>query len=89
MTGLLRGRLGFKGVVITDALEAPGPRSRPDAPVRALAAGVDLLLYTYERDSAAAYDRVLAAARSGQLPRATLRQTAERLAALRQHLSHP
>ena len=36
VTGLLRKRLGFRGVVITDALEAPGPRSHRQAPVEAL-----------------------------------------------------
>ncbi|MDX6486841.1 MAG: beta-N-acetylhexosaminidase, partial [Gaiellaceae bacterium] len=43
---LLRGTLGFRGVVVTDALDAPAPARMPHAPARALAAGVDLLLYT-------------------------------------------
>ena len=43
---LLRGELGYSGVVVTDALSAPGPAAYPDTPVRALRAGVDLLLYS-------------------------------------------
>ena len=46
VTGLLREQLGFEGVVVTDALDAPAPARTPHAPARALRAGVDLLLYT-------------------------------------------
>jgi len=43
MEGLIRGRLGFKGVIVTDALDMGGFGGRePDAP---LGAGADLLLY--------------------------------------------
>jgi beta-N-acetylhexosaminidase len=88
VNGLLRGRLGFKGVVITDALEAPGPRGHPRAAVEALRAGVDLLLYTHERDSASAFGKLVAAARSGALPLATLKRSNARIAALKHRLAH-
>jgi beta-N-acetylhexosaminidase len=88
VTGLLRNRLGFKGVVITDALEAPGPRSHRQAPVEALRAGVDLLLYTYEQDGADAFDQLVAAARAGALPLATLERAGVRIAALKRQLAH-
>lgn len=43
MDGVIRGRLGFSGLIVTDALDMGGFGSRePDAP---LAAGADLLLY--------------------------------------------
>src|SRR5262249_31343939 len=83
VTGLLRSTLGFRGVVISDALEAPGPSSRPHPASTALAAGVDLLVSTNEADSASAYDELLAAARSGALPASTLREADARIAALK------
>jgi beta-N-acetylhexosaminidase len=86
VTGLLRGRLGFDGVAISDAMEAPGPAGRTDAAARALAAGVDVLLYTGERGGAAAYAELLAAARGGTLPAATLRAANARIAGLKQRL---
>ncbi|WP_307796635.1 glycoside hydrolase family 3 protein [Actinomadura barringtoniae] len=47
LTGLLRGTLGFQGVIITDSLEMAGARRKyPDTvvPVRAVNAGADQLL---------------------------------------------
>jgi beta-glucosidase-like glycosyl hydrolase len=49
-TGLLRERLGFRGVCVTDALEMQGAaagRSPAEAGAAALAAGCDLLLYAH------------------------------------------
>lgn len=46
VTDLLRGELGFDGVIVSDAFDAPTPAAMPHAPARAIAAGVDLLLYT-------------------------------------------
>ena len=86
VTGLLRQQLGFSGVVISDALEAPGPASRSDAAVRAVNAGVDVLLFTNERDSAAAYSKLVAAIGSGSLPLAALQASSARIAALKSRL---
>src|SRR6266540_5674246 len=55
VTGLLREQLGFDGVVVTDALDAPAPARTPHAPARAIQAGVDLLLYTSGASAHAAY----------------------------------
>jgi beta-N-acetylhexosaminidase len=87
VTGLLRGRLGFRGVVISDAMEAPGPSGVRDAPVAAIAAGVDVLLYTGESSSAAAYGALLAAAQQGKLPRTLLQRSAARIADLKRWLA--
>jgi beta-N-acetylhexosaminidase len=46
ITGLLRGRLGFSGVVITDALGSSTGHDERTAGVLAAAAGADILLYT-------------------------------------------
>jgi beta-N-acetylhexosaminidase len=83
VTGLLRGRLGFRGVTISDALSAPGPSSHADASVRAVEAGVDVLLYTSESGAQAAYAELVAAARRGQLPLSALQSANERIAALK------
>ncbi len=75
-TGLLRKELHFAGVAITDDLADPAitaTYSVPDAAVRALAAGADLLWISGPTaDQEAAYAAVLRAARSGRLPRRRL-----------------
>jgi beta-N-acetylhexosaminidase len=86
VSGLLRTTLGFHGVVISDALSAPGPSSRPDAAVTALNAGVDVLLYTSESGGAAAFTQLLHAAADGSLSRRTLEQADARIAALKKWL---
>lgn len=66
--GLLRGELGFDGVVITDSLRMKGVRNvQPDAQivVSALAAGADQLLMPADLDLA--YRSVLDAVRAGTL----------------------
>ena len=73
VTGILRGRLGFGGVVITDTMSAPAIVRYPDAPVRALRAGVDVLLYSdSEAASKQAFAVLLQAARSHRLSRGSL-----------------
>jgi beta-N-acetylhexosaminidase len=75
-TGLLRGELGFQGVAITDDLADPAITSSfsvPDAAVQALKAGADLVFVSGPvGDQQAAYSAVLAAARSGDIPRRRL-----------------
>jgi beta-N-acetylhexosaminidase len=86
VVGLLRGQLGFHGVVISDSLEAPGPSARPATPLTASAIGVDLLLYTSEATSEAAYTKLLAGARAGFVPRPSLTGSWARIRALKQKL---
>lgn len=82
--GILRGQLGFEGVVITDAFSTPSPARYADAPVRALGAGVDMLLYSdSERASADAFLQLRLAAREGMLARAVVRTAYERVVALK------
>jgi beta-N-acetylhexosaminidase len=88
--GLLRGELGFDGVVITDALEAVA-RSHgvpvDEAALRAAATGADLLLLAGgERGTAAVYDGLLQAAREGRLSRPSLERSEARLDALERSL---
>ncbi|GAA3829332.1 glycoside hydrolase family 3 protein [Sphaerisporangium flaviroseum] len=74
MTGLLRGELGYDGVVVTDSLSMQGVRDKygdERIPVLALKAGVDLLMIVDDTASTisldVAYNAVLNAVRSGEL----------------------
>jgi beta-N-acetylhexosaminidase len=79
LTDVLRGQLGFQGVVITDGMNMePAKRWSPgEAAVRALNAGNDLILMT--PNVSEAYDGLLAALRDGSLPRARLVDAATRV----------
>jgi beta-N-acetylhexosaminidase len=83
VTGLLRGELGFGGVVVTDALDAPAASRTPHAAARAIAAGVDLLLYSRTVPSELGYASLVAdASRSAPL-RAELAAAGRRIAVLK------
>ncbi|HEX4258880.1 MAG TPA: glycoside hydrolase family 3 N-terminal domain-containing protein, partial [Streptosporangiaceae bacterium] len=93
MTGLLRGELGFQGVIISDALEMRAvsrPYGIPEAAVMAVIAGVDLLCLGRDT-SETVYRAIVAAlseaARSGRLPAARLEEAADRVARLRAWLA--
>jgi beta-N-acetylhexosaminidase len=84
LTGLLRGRLGYDGVVVTDSLRMAGATMRygaPEAAVRAVRAGADMLLMPPDLDRA--YDAVLAAVRSGRIPGNRLDQAVTRILRLK------
>ncbi len=76
MTDLLRDELGFKGIAITDDLADPpitALASIPDAAVRAIRAGADLLYVSGPpAEQQAAYAAVLRAVRDGRIDRARL-----------------
>lgn len=79
LTEVLRGELGFQGVVITDGMNmAPAKRWSPgEAAVRALNAGNDLILMP--PNVGQAYDGLLAALRDGSLPRTRLVEAVTRV----------
>lgn len=85
---LLREGLGFDGVVVTDALDMAGASGRtgiPEAAVRALAAGCDLLCLgpqTTPERYAAVLDAVVAAIETGRLPACRVEEAAGRVARL-------
>ncbi|WP_037676374.1 glycoside hydrolase family 3 protein [Streptomyces griseus] len=73
LTGILRERLGYDGVVVTDALDMAGVRTKygdDRVPVLALKAGVDQLLNPPELD--VAWNAVLKAVQDGELTEARL-----------------
>ncbi len=89
ITGLLRGELGFDGVVISDALEMRATRDRfgiPGAGVLAVAAGTDLLCLgrdAGEDGYLAVRDALASAVRDGTLAGSRLEEAADRVARLR------
>jgi beta-glucosidase-like glycosyl hydrolase/CubicO group peptidase (beta-lactamase class C family) len=71
--GVLRDELGFRGLIVTDALEMKGVQNAlppGEVAVRALLAGADLLLMP--PDPLAARAAVVAAVQSGRVPMARL-----------------
>lgn len=86
VTGLLRRDLGFRGLVVTDALNMRAVSDRfssATAAVRALRAGGDVLLMP--ADARSARDGVVRAVRSDRLPRARVEQAAARQIAVLLH----
>ncbi|MCM2422713.1 glycoside hydrolase family 3 N-terminal domain-containing protein [Streptomyces sp. RKAG293] len=86
--GELRGRLGYRGVTVTDALEAgalKGVGTVGDRAVAAAAAGMDLLLCSAQDTSqgTAAAAALTTALMSGRLDRTTFADAVERVLALR------
>jgi len=87
LTGLLRDELGFRGLVITDALDMDSVAkgySSGDAAVRALEAGADALLMPPDPD--AAIRAVVAAVESGRLTRSRIRESVAKVLAAKERV---
>ncbi len=88
VTAVLRGELGFTGVLVSDALDMAGASAVtgiPEAAVRALAAGVDLLCLgsvTTDKRYAEVHAAVVEAVRSGRLPHERVAEAASRVRGL-------
>jgi beta-N-acetylhexosaminidase len=89
LDGLLRGELGFTGVIVSDALEMRAVRDRfgvPGAAVLAVAAGTDLLCLGRDSDEAeylAVRSALVDAVRDGTISGTRLEDAADRVARLR------
>lgn len=86
---LLRGELGFRGVVVTDSLEAQAVLDRSDvaeAAVRSVAAGNDLVLMTGSGSWNLVYPALLRRARADPEFEDRVREAAGRVAALKRRL---
>jgi beta-N-acetylhexosaminidase len=87
-SGLLRGELGFKGLLVTDALEMAAVSETfglEEAAVRALIAGSDSLGLGHDLHEEAVervHAAIVGAVRSGRLAEERLAEAAERVAAL-------
>jgi beta-N-acetylhexosaminidase len=82
VTGLLRQKMDFHGLIVTDALQMnglmklfpdSGPAASASAAVAAVKAGNDMLLIP--ADIGAAYNGVLNAVRSGEIPESRIEQS--------------
>ena len=86
--GVLRDELGFDGVVVSDALDMAGASADtgvPEAAVRALAAGVDLLCLgsgTTRETYDAVHAAIVSAVLEGRLPQDRVAEAAERVRSL-------
>jgi beta-N-acetylhexosaminidase len=90
--GLLRDRLGFRGVVVTDSMEARASIATGGITTvceRAVRAGADLLLLTGAGSYAPVYEHLLELARSSPRFRARVRESAARVLALKQGGARP
>src|SRR5438067_7482344 len=90
INGILRGRLGFQGLVITDSLSAVALSASgytvSSAAVAALGAGADMVLYNADPSTVAAVtsqtvSAIVAAVNTGTLSRAALETAAGRVLA--------
>jgi beta-N-acetylhexosaminidase len=87
---LLRGELGFTGVIVSDGLEMRAvsePYGIPEAAVQAVMAGTDLLCLGRDQDHLsflAVRKALVDAVRSGRLPGERLEEAAARVAELRE-----
>jgi beta-N-acetylhexosaminidase len=83
LTGVLRKKLGYKGVVVTDALtmDALDQFGEDKVPIEAIEAGVDVLLMPKKMD--VAYNAVLEAVKNGQIPEKRIDESVKRILKLK------
>ena len=89
VSGLLRERLRFEGVIVTDSLEAQAVLARSgvaDAAERSIRAGADLILMTGSASWNDVFPRLLSAARRDDTLRRRIRASAARVLALKRAL---
>jgi beta-N-acetylhexosaminidase len=87
LTGLLRHDLGFKGLIVTDAMEMGGIAKGftvGDASVRAIEAGADVLLMP--SDPLAAIDAVVGAVKTGRITRQRINESVHRILLAKAHV---
>jgi beta-N-acetylhexosaminidase len=80
LTGLLRQRLAFDGLIVTDGMDMAGVTARyapGEAAVRAVLAGTDCILQMPVPD--AAFEALEAAVKSGRIPRQRLDESVRRI----------
>jgi beta-N-acetylhexosaminidase len=89
LTDVLRDQLGFRGVTITDSIEAQAVLDRSDvatAAIRSIAAGADIVLMTGSGSWNLVYPSLLRQARRSPAFRERVRESAARVLALKRRL---
>jgi beta-N-acetylhexosaminidase len=85
---MLREDLGFEGIAVTDDLVmegATGGGPSAEVVVRAVEAGADLLILSSPpQEQADAYDAVVEAVESGEIPEERIRESVERILAVKE-----
>jgi beta-N-acetylhexosaminidase len=87
MTDLLRGDLGFRGIIVTDALDMNGvlgEMTMAEVTQRAVLAGADVLLMP--TDNVAAIDAVVDGVRTGRFPESRVDASVRRLLAAKHRM---
>jgi beta-N-acetylhexosaminidase len=87
INGLLRRKLGFEGVTVTDSLTAPAADRIPHTAARAMLAGSDLLIFGAESASERGYSTLLADKAGSPHLQARLTTAAARIRALKAWLA--
>ncbi|MGB7294482.1 MAG: glycoside hydrolase family 3 N-terminal domain-containing protein [Candidatus Aminicenantales bacterium] len=90
LTDLLRKKLGFTGLIVTDAMEMGGITrgfSATDAALRAVKAGVDMVLLP--PDPPGVIEALVAAVRSGEITPSRIDESVSRILALKARLGLP
>lgn len=93
LQGLLRGRMGFRGLIVTDCMEMDAVSKDPGTPraaALALKAGADMLLISHTPElQAAAVQAVLDAVRSGEIQESRLDEAVARVLGAKEALGLP
>ncbi|MDH4197310.1 MAG: beta-N-acetylglucosaminidase, partial [Candidatus Aminicenantes bacterium] len=90
MTDLLRDKIGFKGLLVTDAMEMAGVTrgfGPEEAAKRAVLAGIDMILLPPEPARVVAY--LVAEARAGRLPLKRIDEAVRRILTVKARLGLP
>jgi beta-N-acetylhexosaminidase len=88
----LRGELGFQGAIISDDMEMGAITKnygKEEAPILALSAGCDLLIYRHEEEALIAIESIKKALKEGRISAQILEASIDRVRAIRKLMAQP